>query len=58
MIEFNIDRPEAPEVIAQFPTWRGPGQNFLEGATGVFVDLPWVYVADNVRGLLILKRWD
>jgi hypothetical protein len=45
-------------VVAQYPTWRPSalGESmWLRGATGVALDLPWVYVADTDAGLVVLR---
>ena len=48
----------APSLQASFPSWSPSplGElNWLQGATGVAVDLPWVYVLDTCAGVLALR---
>ena len=55
----DLSDPTKPKQVAWFNTWRGPqvgGESFFEAAVGVDVDpaARIVYVADSVRGLLVL----
>jgi hypothetical protein len=56
----DLSDPTRPRQVAWFNTWRGPtqgGESFFEAAVGVDVDpvTRRVYVADSVRGLIILQ---
>lgn len=59
----DLSVPESPRQVAWYQTWRGPttgGESFYEAAVGVDVDeaARLVYVADSVRGLLVLRLAD
>ena len=56
----DLSDPGQPRQVAWFSTWRGPGvggESFYEAAVGVDVDATTrtIYVADSVRGLLVLR---
>lgn len=45
-------------LLADYPTWRPSARSeasWLRGASGVVLDLPWVYVADTDVGVLVLR---
>jgi hypothetical protein len=47
----------AQRPVASYPTWQpsvSGESGWLRGATGVALDLPWVYVADSENGLMVL----
>ncbi len=53
--ELDVSDPEAPRARRGGSTWRGPGEFFFEGASGIAFDGERVYVADTERGLLVYE---
>lgn len=50
---------DAPTLKAYFHTWSPHPEserNWLQGATAVAVDLPWIYVLDTCAGVLALEQ--
>jgi hypothetical protein len=50
-------RPEE-RPIAWYPTWRAEPASevsWLRGATGIALELPWIYVTDSENGLIVLQ---
>jgi hypothetical protein len=50
--------PDEPVAAGHYDTHDGPGETFLEGASGVVVEGDIAYVVDTVRGLLVLRVED
>jgi hypothetical protein len=54
-LALDVSHPSVPVARRRAGTWQGPGERFLEGASGVARLSGLVFVADTERGLMVYQ---